>query len=220
MLHRLECRAFLTLSVNIVHILQLWGKYYSKLCVYTTFFKVSLWRDNLKIISALHINSLNCCQQNIHSSLFIRINLHAYGAMGNETVNLCWGSWQWCSNEWLSHPWDAVCDCDLQLVVDTLGWYNETRLAEETGERRTQIKLLCWAAGRGSLSCLQERGGGGEFWEAELRVNSICRKTTTATTVLPHQVALLKCKALLLQRLTEKPWVIKSKIHYMHHYST
>lgn len=40
---------------------------------------------------------------------------------------------------------------------------------------------------------------GGNFWEAELRVNSICRKTTTATTALPNQMALLKCKASLLR---------------------
>lgn len=66
-------------------------------------------------------------------------------------------------------------------------------------------------------------GRRGEFWEAELRVNSICRKTTTTratTTVPPNQVALLKCKASLLQFLTKKPRAIKSKIHYMHHYST
>jgi len=76
------------------------------------------------------------------------------------------------------------------------------------------------------LSCRQEvfelspgkeqRGG---VWEAELRVNTICRKTTTATAMLPDRVALLKCKASLVRLLTKDP-VIRSKIHYMHHYST
>lgn len=59
-------------------------------------------------------------------------------------------------------------------------------------------------------------GGGrrSEFWEAELRVNSICRKITTtaaATTMLPNQEALLKCKVFSLQFLTKKPRVIELK---------
>lgn len=53
-----------------------------------------------------------------------------------------------------------------------------------------------------------EEGRRGEFWEAELRVNSISRKTTTktaaGTNALPNQVALLKCKTSLLQLLTKK----------------
>lgn len=68
------------------------------------------------------------------------------------------------------------------------------------------------------LSCRQGvfelspgEGRRGEFWEAELRVNSICRKTTTATTILPNQVALLKCKASLLQFLTKNPEWLKVK---------
>lgn len=48
-----------------------------------------------------------------------------------------------------------------------------------------------------------------EFWEAELRVNSIRRKTTTATRILPNQVALLKCKASLLQFLTKNSQWLK-----------
>lgn len=79
---------------------------------------------------------------------------------------------------------------------------------------------------QGVFESSPEEGQRGEFWEAELRVNSICRKTTTktaaATNALPNQVALLKCKASLLQLLTKKKTnpVIKSKIHYMHHYAT
>lgn len=59
------------------------------------------------------------------------------------------------------------------------------------------------------LSCQQgvfelspQEGWREEFWEAELRVNSICWKTTTATTKLPNQVVLLKCKASLLPFIT------------------
>lgn len=143
------------------------------------------------------------------ASLFIRINLHAYGVMGNETVELCCGSWWWCSNEWLSHPWDAVCDCDLQLAADTLGWHNDWR-----GEDPDKAAPLSCQQGVFELS--PAAGWRGEFLEAELRVNSVCRQTTRATSALPHRVALLKCKALLPPFLMKNP-VMKNQICSLHH---
>lgn len=147
----------------------------------------------------------NCYQQSIHF-LFIRINLHAYEAMAIKHWTFVGRAQLRCFNEWLSHPSDTVRFSDSQLVADTSGTTQWDEACGKTAERRTQIKLLCWAASRGSLSCLQEWGrwgGVGGFWEAELRVNSILPKTTTtANGVLPNQAALLKCKASLLQLLT------------------
>lgn len=48
-----QLHAFLTVNVHTVHILQQWGKCYSKLYVYTAFFKVSLWRANSEKLSLL-----------------------------------------------------------------------------------------------------------------------------------------------------------------------
>lgn len=81
---------------------------------------------------------------------------------------------------------------------------------DERAENPDKAALLSLQQGVFELS--PGEGRRGEFWEAELRVNSICRKTTTtATTVLPNQVALLKCKASLLQFLTKKPEWLKVK---------
>lgn len=70
------------------------------------------------------------------------------------------------------------------------------------------------------LSCQQgvfelslRKGRREEFWDAELRVNSISRKTTTATTILPNQAVLLKCKASLLPFLTKTSGWLKGKKH-------
>lgn len=125
-----------------------------------------------------------------------------FQATGAETVNLCWHSLEWCVNEWFSHPGDAVCCSVLQLVADTSGRYKETgacggekKKKKQTRERRNQIKPLRWATSRGSLSCLREKGGGRNFWEAELRVNSICWKTTTATNYTPSSRSFIEMQS-------------------------
>lgn len=152
----------------------------SQNCLWTCF----CFRRKKKTLVALHVNPSNCYRQSIHF-LFLRINLHAYEAMAIKQWTFVEGARLRCFNEWLSHPSDTVLFSDSQLVADTSGATQWDEACGKTAERRTQIKLLCWAASRGSLSCLQEwgrRGAGADgFWEAELRVNSILPKTTTTT---------------------------------------
>ncbi len=69
-IHWLERHAFLSVSVY---------KNVTPRCACTQHFsKYPFEEITLKIISALHINSLNCCQQYIHfpASLFVLIYMH------------------------------------------------------------------------------------------------------------------------------------------------
>lgn len=171
--------------------------------VHNILFKVSLWRDNsLKIIFAPHINFLNSCQQNIHfpASLLVLIYMHMER----------WGMKQWTVVE---RAWcDALMNGSLIPEIQFVSLTCSLWLTHQGDTMRQGL----WKDGRAedpdkaALLSLQQGvfelspGGGrrSEFLEAELRVNSICRKTTT-TTILPNQEALLKCKAFSLQFLTK-----------------
>lgn len=186
--------------------------------MYTTFFKISLWRDTLKIISALHIHSLNCCQQHNRSpaSLFVLIYMHMeWWEMKQWTFVERAGGDALMNGSLIPELQFVTATCSLWLTHwgDTMRWG-----LWKDGKAENPDKAALLSCQQGVFEMSPGEGRRGEFWEAELRVNSICRKTTT-TTILPNQVALLKCKASLLQFLTKNP-VIKSKIHYMHHYAT
>lgn len=71
------------------------------------------------------------------------------------------------------------------------------------GRAKNPDKAALLSCQQGVFELSPREGRREEFWEAELRVNSISRKTTTATTIVPNQAVLLKCKASLLQFLTK-----------------
>lgn len=210
MIHWLELHAFL--SVRSVHILHSYGGNVTPSCACTQHFsKYPFEEITLKIISALHINSLNCCQQNIHSpaSLFVLIYIHTERwEMKQWTFVERAGGDALINGSLIPETPFVTVTCSLWLTH----WGDTMRRGlRKDGRAENPDKAALLSCQQGVFELSPGEGRRGEFWEAELRVNSICRKTTTATTILPNQVALLKCKASLLQLLTRNPEWLKVK---------
>lgn len=104
------------------------------------------------------------------------------------------------------------------LHLAACGWH--VGAAQRDGRAEDPDKAAPPSDRQGVFELSPGEGRRKKFWEAELRVNSICWKTTTATSALPHQGALLKCKACAASALTKKPWLIKGNTHHMRHYSS
>lgn len=79
------------------------------------------------------------------------------------------------------------------LHLAACGWH--VGAAQRDGRAENPDKAAPPSDRQGVFELSPGEGRRKKFWEAELRVNSICWKTTTATSALPHQGALLKCKA-------------------------
>lgn len=136
------------------------------LAVYVQYAAFSLKMELWKIISvALHINSLNWCQQNIHfpASLFLLIYIRMERWEVKQWTFV--GGWWWCSNEWLSHPWDAV----LWLWLAARGWHIGVTQWEEacgkTGPAENPDKAAPLSCQQGvfELSPGEGAGRGGNF---------------------------------------------------------
>lgn len=172
---------------------------------YTPFFNISLLRLNFK-------NVFCCSAQQLlsatFSSLFVLIYMHMER----------WEMKQWTFVERAAG--DALMNGSLIPETHTVTcsfwlthWGDTMRRGLwKDGRAKNPDKAALLSCQQGVFELSPQEGRREEFWEAEHRVNSICWKTTTATTTLPNQAVLLKCKALLLQFLT--------KTHYMQSFST